>query len=70
MANVKTINKVVDILMKRDNMSKDEAEQLFNRVRNEIYEVLEDEGGYDDVEDIMYCELGLEMDYIHDILYV
>ncbi len=70
MVNSNKVNKVIDILMKRDHMTKDEAEKLVADVRAEIDEVLEDTGSYDDVEDIMYCELGLEMDYIFDVMYV
>jgi len=62
------INKVVEILMSRDNMTRSEAESLLDSVRAEINDVLECGGDYDEIEDIMYCELGLEMDYIHDIL--
>ena len=68
MSNTK-VNKVVEILMSRDNITQDEAEHIFKNVREEINDILEDGGSYDDVEDIMYCELGLEMDYIFDILY-
>ena len=65
----KKINKVVEILMRRDDMTQQEAEHLLNRVREEINDVIED-GDPAAVEDIMYTELGLEMDYIFDILYV
>ena len=68
MSNTK-VNKVVEILMSRDNITQDEAEHIFKNVREEINDILEDGGSYDDVEDIMYCELGLEMDYIFDILH-
>lgn len=64
----KKLNKVVEILMSRDNMSQEEAQDLLDFVRQEIDEVIAD-GDYDTVEDIMYTELGLEMDYIFDILY-
>ena len=64
----KELNKVVKILMSRDNMTQEEAEHLLKNVREEIDEVLAD-GDYESVEDIIYTELGLEMDYIFDILY-
>ena len=63
----KKLNRVVAILMSRDGMTQEEAEHLVNQVRREINEVAE-EGDYDAAEDIMYSELGLEMDYIFDIL--
>lgn len=59
------MNNVVAILMKRDRMSRAEAVALVTEVR----EMIEDAGGdYDEAEQIMIDELGLEMDYIFDIL--
>lgn len=60
------MNNVVAILMKRDGMSRAEAVALVTEVR----EMIEDAGGdYDEAEQIMIDELGLEMDYIMDILW-
>lgn len=67
MAKEKKVNRIVSILMSRDNMSQDEAEHVFQNVRKEIDDAVA-EGDYELVEDIMYTELGLEMDYIFDIL--
>ena len=59
------MNNVVAILMKRDGMSRAEAVALVTKVRG----MIEDAGGdYDEAEQIMIDELGLEMDYIFDIL--
>ena len=65
---MKAINKVVQILMSRDNLTREEAEHILHTVRDDIDVVLAD-GDYQAVEDIVYTELGLEMDYIFDILY-
>lgn len=62
-------SKVVDVLMKRDNMTEQEAKKLVSRVSEEITEAIEN-GEYELVEDIMYSDLGLEMDYIDDVLYL
>jgi hypothetical protein len=51
--------------MKRDGMTPGEAQALVDEVREEIDDC---EGDYDEVESIMYDYLGLEMDYIVDIL--
>ena len=60
------MNNVVAILMKRDGMSRAEAVALVAEVRG----MIEDAGGdYDEAEQIMIDELGLEMDYIMDILW-
>lgn len=59
--------RIVQILMKRDDLSKDEAIALLNDVRAELYECI-DKGDYAGAEDIMFDELGLEMDYIFDLI--
>ena len=61
------MNRVVEILMKRDNMTEQEAKNAIEQVRAEIYLAVED-GCYDEAEDIMYSLLGLEMDYLLDII--
>lgn len=60
------MNNVVAILMKRDGMSRAEAIALVT----EVHGMIEDANGdYDEAEQIMIDELGLEMDYIMDILW-
>lgn len=58
-------NKVVDILMKRDDLSRTEAQERFNEVREMIQECNFDPF---ETEDILIEELGLEMDYIFEFL--
>ena len=48
-------------------MTKAEAELVFTQTKQAIENAVAG-GNYDEVEDIMYSELGLEMDYIFDIL--
>lgn len=62
------MNKVVEILMKRDNMTEADAKDLLATVQTEVQEAVA-EGDYDLVEEIIACDLGLEPDYIFDILY-
>lgn len=59
------MSKVVEILMKRDGLSRTEAQEQFNEVREMIQEC-----NFDPVEteDILIEELGLEMDYIFEFL--
>ena len=59
------MSKVVEILMKRDGLSRTEAQEQFNKVREMIQEC-----NFDPVEteDILIEELGLEMDYIFEFL--
>ena len=61
------MNKVVKILMERDGLTEAEAKRELEQVRTEIYSAVED-GDYDEAEDIMYSFLGLEMDYIFDVI--
>ena len=53
------MNKVVEILMHRDGMTREEAEEKVQEVR----EMIVDASAFE-VEDILIDELGLEMDYI------
>ena len=53
--------------MERDGMTEKEAKHAVEQVRAEIYAAAED-GDYDEAEEIMSSFLGLEMDYIMDIL--
>ena len=59
------MNKVVEILMKRDGLSRREAQEQFNEVQEMIQEC-----NFDPIEteDILIEELGLEMDYIFEFL--
>lgn len=58
------MNKVVEILMKRDGMTKAEAESLVEETREELLS-----GDPWEAEDIIADYLGLESDYIMDILW-
>lgn len=61
------MNRVVEILMKRDNISKSEAEALVEQTREEIEEYCA-QGLYDVAEEAIYENLGLESDYVFDIM--
>ena len=64
---VKVKNKVVQILMNRDGMTEAEAVKLIQDTREDM-ELCISEGDYEGAEDVMYMNLGLEMDYIFDVL--
>ena len=55
------MNRVVEVLMRRDGMSQEEATTLFKQTQQDIDDA---EYDYEAVEDIMASNLGLEMDYI------
>ena len=61
--HTKTTNQIVEILMHRDGMSRREAEAELRRVRAEF------DPTYDDPEEVLAYEFGLEPDYIMDLLW-
>lgn len=58
------MNKVTKILMERDGMTREEAEKLIAETREEI---LSSDHLFE-VEDIIMDNLGLEPDYIFDLI--
>ena len=56
-------NKVVRILMERDGLSKTEAKERLE----EVSEMISEADPWE-TEDILSSELGLELDYIFDII--
>lgn len=59
---------VKQILIDRDDMSENEAEELIADVREELQFAMET-NDFMYAEDIMYGYLGLEMDYIFELLF-
>lgn len=62
------MNRIISILMKRDNLSLNEATNLFEEVQTEVMEAISNGKGLLTVEDIIADELGLEPDYFEDLL--
>lgn len=61
------MNRIIKILMERDGLTYEEAASEFDYAQELIHEAIancED----DQIEEIMAEELGLEMDYIFDIM--
>ena len=58
------MNKVVEILMERDDMSREHAERLVNETRDEIM-MLDNPL---DADEVIEDYLGLEPDYLFDVL--
>jgi hypothetical protein len=50
------------VLMRRDGLSEEEAEELIQEAREEVLE------GGADPEEVLACNFGLEPDYIFDLL--
>lgn len=59
---------IIDILMRRDLMSEEEARALVQQTQEEIDEAISEGAGYDEVQDIIQYNLGLEPDYMMDFL--
>lgn len=63
-----TREQIVSILVKRDKISRGEAEDIVNEVGWQIADALDMGLGYDAIEEIMQDFLGLEMDYVYPFL--
>lgn len=59
------MRKIKEIIMERDGLSADEAEELIQEARNEFYSLLES-GDIVGAENIMYDWFGLEPDYLEE----
>ena len=56
------------VLMRRDDMTAEEAATCRKNARDEIYKMFDDDFSDFEVEDYLLDQYGLEMDYIFDIL--
>lgn len=55
---------VIDVLMKRDRLTKDEAVEIVREAKELILQ------NPDEADEIMMYDLGLEPDYLEEVLYV
>lgn len=55
-------------LRMRDKLGREEAKRQRQEARESLYDILDNGGSYDDVEDMLAGDYGLEMDYIFDLL--
>lgn len=62
------MNRIEAILMKRDGLSELEAREAVNDAIAAIDEAIEYGAGIDEVEEIVRENLGLEPDYLDEIL--
>jgi hypothetical protein len=58
------MEEIIRILMRRDGMTREAAVELCFETREEIFQAIQTEEGYDEVEDILMYNLGLEPDYL------
>ena len=59
-------NEIKEVLMRRDGYDKHEAETELDMMREEFYDIVDNGGSLEDVEELLYSE-GLELDYIFDL---
>lgn len=62
------MNKIVEILMRRDGISRLEAESLVEECKEEVWDAAA-RGNYQECEDIIALYLGLELDYLDEMLW-
>lgn len=60
---------IVGILMNRDGVTEEEAKAQVNECRRRLQEEACESGDYDEACDIIAEELGLEPDYMIDLLF-
>ena len=61
-------DRIVAILVERDESTEEEAREQVEEAVELINEILESGGSYEEAEEILLDDLGLEMDYIFDLL--
>ena len=63
----KKINPIIKVLMERDGCTYEEAKEIFEDTRAEIADALAGTNVLS-IEEILYDNLGLELDYIWDLI--
>lgn len=61
------MNGIKEVLMNRDGLTEQDANEIVSMMKEEFYEIAETGGSLDDVEELLYGE-GFELDYIFDLL--
>ena len=61
------MKEIINILCKRDGLTKSEAKELVEETMTEVTMCIEN-GDFDLAEEIFTSDLGLEIDYLIDIL--
>jgi hypothetical protein len=59
---------IKDILIRRDNMTPEDADQLIEDATRDLQDRLTDPDSFGDPEDICMDWFGLEMDYMMELL--
>lgn len=59
---------IIDILIRRDGISENEAYEICEQCRHDILHAIDKNCGIEEVEDILMDWLGLEPDYLMDLM--
>ena len=62
------MNDIIKALMDRDNITLEEATDIFKDLKRQVSDLLDDGGDYDEVQDLLMDEVGLEMDCVIDLM--
>ena len=60
--------RIIAILMERDELTEEEAREQVEEAAELINEIVASGGSYEEAEEILLDDLGLEMDYIFYLL--
>ena len=61
-------DRIIAILIERDELTEEEAREQVEEAAELINEIVAGGGSYEEAEEILLDDLGLEMDYIFDLL--
>ena len=59
---------LVELITKRDDISENEAHEICEQCRRDILHAIDKNCGIEEVEDILMDWLGLEPDYLMDLM--
>lgn len=59
---------IEDVLKARDRLTSEEAKEETSEIRSTVWDMLGDGADYDDIEEMMMDDYGLEMDYIMNLI--
>lgn len=62
------MNRIVQMLMDRDELTQQEAQQMFDECRQRLMDEAVPSGDCELAEEILAEDLGLELDYLIDML--
>jgi TPP-dependent pyruvate/acetoin dehydrogenase alpha subunit len=63
------VDNIKDTLVRRDGISEEEAQEQVDMVTADVSEAIETAGSLEEIEDIIMNDLGLEPDYLEEILF-